>query len=168
MIELKDLLLRAPRLTLGVAESVTTGWVQMRIGETPGASNFYLGGITAYDLEQKIRHLGVERSLAEPVNAVSARVAEQMALGACKFFGSDLGLATTGYAEPLPERKVLQPFAYWGFAHMRGPAGVVLLSGRVECPGKNRIEVQQRVADVALNELAAYVRRFREANRLAT
>jgi len=81
MIELKELMLRPPRLTLAVAESLTCGRVQARIGAIPGASEFFLGGITAYSLEQKVRHLGVDRATAEPVNAVSAEVAEQMARG---------------------------------------------------------------------------------------
>ena len=70
MLELKELLLRPPRLTLAVAESVTCGRVQARIGAISGASEFFLGGITAYSLEQKVRHLGVDRAAAVAVNAV--------------------------------------------------------------------------------------------------
>jgi len=44
--ELKDLMLRPPRLTLAVAESLTSGRLQARIGAISGASDFFLGGIT--------------------------------------------------------------------------------------------------------------------------
>ena len=81
MDELKQLLLQPPRLTLAVAESVTCGRLQARIGAISGASEFFLGGLTAYTIPQKVRHLGVDRALAEQTNAVSPEVAEQMARG---------------------------------------------------------------------------------------
>src|SRR5688572_2412301 len=100
--DLKELMGREPRLTLAVAESLTAGQVQARVAAISGASNFFLGGITAYTLEQKAKHLGVDRVAAKRVNGVSAEVAEQMALGVCRLFGADVGVATTGYAEPAP------------------------------------------------------------------
>lgn len=96
--ELKALVLRAPRLTLAAAESLTCGRVQACIGAVPGASEFFLGGVTAYSLAKKVKLLGVNRAAAKKVNSVSAEVAEQMARGVCALFGSDLGIATTGYA----------------------------------------------------------------------
>ena len=45
--DLKSLLLRKPRWSLAVAESLTCGHVQARVGEISGASNFFQGGITA-------------------------------------------------------------------------------------------------------------------------
>jgi nicotinamide-nucleotide amidase len=159
---LKEVMLRQPPLTLSVAESLTTGQVQTRIGAVPGASNFFLGGITAYTLDQKVRHLGVDQRTAEPVNCVSAAVAEQMARGACEFFGSDVGLATTGYAEPAPQWDVLEPFAWWALAHREKPHGkFIVRSARVEFPSLPRTEVQARVADTVLTALVAYLREAR-------
>ena len=63
MDDLKDIMLRGPRLTLAVAESLTGGRVQARITAISGASEFFLGGMTAYSLDQKVRHLGVSRGL---------------------------------------------------------------------------------------------------------
>jgi nicotinamide-nucleotide amidase len=160
-LELKKLMLREPRLTLGVAESLTCGWVQARIGAVPGASEFFLGGLTAYELEQKVRHLGVDRTLAASVNSVSSVVAEQMALGACAFFKSDIGVATTGYAEPCPALGVKEPFAYWALVQVRSDGAAVVQSGRVDCAGAGRVEAQQRVADVVLGELVAYLIKLR-------
>jgi nicotinamide-nucleotide amidase len=156
--ELKDLLLREPRMTLAVAESITCGRLQARIGAISGASEFFLGGLTAYSLDEKVRHLGIERPVAEAVNGVSAQVAEQMAHGACRLFGSDLGAATTGYAEPYAARKVETPFAWWALARRRPDGGFELASGRVDCPGLGRIDVQERVAAAAFDALVAWVR----------
>ena len=119
--ELKALMLRAPRLTLATAESMTVGLVQAKVGGISGASEFFLGGITAYTLEQKVRHLAVNRAAARRVNCVSAQVAAEMARGACALFDSDLGVATTGYAEPSEVDGVAEPFAWWALARRRRP-----------------------------------------------
>jgi nicotinamide-nucleotide amidase len=161
MVALSELMLREPHLTLAVAESATCGRVQSRIGEMSGVSKFFFGGITAYTLDQKVRHLRVDRATAEPVNCVSAEVAEQMARGVCELFGSDLGLATTGYAEPLAEWDIEHPFAWWAVAQRKPAAGFVRLSGRIECPHAERLQAQQLFADAALGGLIEYLRRTR-------
>ena len=161
MSDLKELLLRPPRLTLAVAESLTGGHQQPQIGAISGASDYFLGGITAYTQEQKVRHLGVDRAQAEPVAAASAEVAAQMARGACAFFGSDLALATTGYAEPAPARGVLAPQAYWSIVHRRADNTEVVRHGWVEQPGATRVEMQEAVAIAALAALVGYLREFR-------
>ena len=163
MNELRQLMLREPRLTLAVAESLTCGRLQAAIGAISGASDFFLGGITAYSLEQKVRHLGVDRARAEPVDSVSREVAEQMARGACALFGSDLALATTGYAEPAPARGVAHPSAYWALAHRRPGAAWVVIPGAVERPGAARVEMQEAVAAAAVAALLAYLRELRGA-----
>ena len=164
--ELKALMLVAPGLTLAAAESLTCGRVQARVGEVSGASNFFLGGITAYSLDEKVWHLGVTRAAARRVNSVSANVAEEMARGVCRLFRSDLGVATTGYAEPSPADDVAAPFAWWAIAH--APRGgkdrgrfIRVWSGRVECPGASRVDAQQFVSDAVLTELVEYLRELR-------
>ncbi len=161
-LDLKDLMLRPPRLTLAVVESMTCGWLQTRIGAIPGASEFFLGGLTAYELDQKVRHLGVDRTQATTVNSVSPAVAEQMALGGCTFFKSDLVLSTTGYAEPCPAQGVTEPFAFWALAQVRsGTKAAIVQSGRIECAGANRVQAQQHVADGVLNALTQYLATLR-------
>jgi nicotinamide-nucleotide amidase len=165
MSDLRELMLRSPRLTVAVAESLTCGRLQARIGAIPGASEFFLGGLTAYTLEQKVLHLGVDRAGAEAVNSVSAAVAEQMARGACALFGSDLAAATTGYAEPSEEWRVAAPFAWWALAR-RQPGGTCeVRSGRVDCPGLSRTGVQERVAEAAYDALLGWVRAPAAARR---
>jgi len=158
MDEIKGLMLARPRLTLAVAESLTSGRLQALVGSVSGASTFFLGGITAYSLEEKVRHLGVDRAEAEAVNCVSSRVAEQMACGACRLFGSDLGVSTTGYAEPYPDGRVETPFAWWGLARRMPGGEFSVSSGRVDCPGLTRTQVQERVAAEALSALRALLR----------
>jgi nicotinamide-nucleotide amidase len=160
MSELKELLLREPRLTLAVAESLTCGSVQAHIGRISGASNFFLGGITAYTLEQKVKHLGVVRESAAAVNCVSAEVAEQMARGATTLFGADIALATTGYAEPSPEMDVRVAYAWWALAHRQGDKWHVQ-SKRVDCPDATRVQVQAQVTVAVITGLIEYLRDHR-------
>jgi nicotinamide-nucleotide amidase len=160
-LELKKLLLRRPALTLAAAESLTAGHVQVRIASVSGSSEYFLGGVTAYTLEQKVKLLGVNRAHARQVDCVSQRVAVEMAAGACRLFGADLAVATTGYAEPAPARKVKVPQAWWAVCHHKRGAAVVL-SGLVEVPRADRVTVQERVADTVLAELADYLRELRQ------
>ncbi|MSU22543.1 MAG: CinA family protein [Opitutus sp.] len=157
--EIKELLLREPRQTLAVAESLTCGHVQAQVGAISGASDFFLGGVTAYSLEQKVKLLGVNRPAAKKVNCVSVRVAEEMACGACGLFGADWAIATTGYAEPSLADGVREPFAWWAIAG-RGEGGwaVAVRHGRVACPGAKRGEAQARVAAAVIGALVAYLR----------
>ncbi len=161
--ELKALALRAPRLTVAAAESLTAGHVQARIASVSGSSKYFLGGLTAYSLDEKVRHLGVNRAAAKEVDCVSAEVAEQMARGVCELFGSDLGVATTGYAEPNAKLKIAQPFAWWAVAYRAGRGRFSVRHGRVECPGASRTEAQRIVAEAALAELVDFLREIRRA-----
>ena len=141
-------------LTLAVAESLTCGNLQARIGAISGASNFFLGGITAYTLEQKIRHLGVTRELAAPVNCVSGQVAIAMAQGARRLFAADIALATTGYAEPDPAQAIARPFAWIALAAAAGKT----LARRIDCPAAlPRVAVQQHIAAAASDMLLDFL-----------
>ncbi len=158
--EIKPLLLRRPRLTLAAAESLTGGQVQARLTSVSGASEYFLGGVTAYSLDQKVKLLGVNRAHAKTVDCVSQRVAVEMAAGAAQLFGADLAVATTGYAEPAPAKKVRTPQAWWALCH-RHRGAAVILSGQLEVPGADRVTVQERVAEAVLAELAKYLRELR-------
>ena len=151
LAELKNLLLAAPgRPQLAVAESMTGGRLQARITEISGASGFFLGGVTAYAPAQKVALLGVNEAYASAVNRVSERVAGEMACGACRLFGADLAVSTTGYAEPSPADGVKDPFAWVALAATSGGVPRVLSTLRVDCPGANRTEAQTQVTASAL------------------
>ena len=93
-------LLRAKRLTLALAESCTGGLIGHRITEVPGSSAYFLGGIVAYSYEAKERLLGVRHATLYDHGAVSAETALEMAQGARRALGADIGLGVTGIAGP--------------------------------------------------------------------
>ena len=156
--EIQKICLRGPVLTLAVAESLTGGRVQSALTAVSGASGYFIGGLTAYTLDQKIKLLGVKRLAAAKADSVSADVAGQMARGVARLFGAGIAVATTGYAEPAPTRGVTEPFAYWAIAHQLSARHWSVVTGRVVCPGMTRNDAQQCVADAVLAELAAYLR----------
>jgi len=88
-------MLRERDLTLSLAESVTGGLIAGRLTAIPGASDVLRGSVVSYASEVKFDLLGVT-----PGPVVSEAVAGQMALGACRVLGGDIGLAVTGVAGP--------------------------------------------------------------------
>lgn len=85
-------------LTLGLAESLTAGMVASRLAGISGASDVLRGSIVSYASDVKFSVLGVAEG---PV--VTERAAREMAAGARTVLRSDLGLALTGVAGPLPQ-----------------------------------------------------------------
>ena len=83
---------------LAVAESCTGGLIGHRITNIPGSSEYYLGSITAYAYEAKVRLLGVTWDLLEKYGAVSREVALGMATGIRHALAADIGLSVTGIA----------------------------------------------------------------------
>lgn len=165
-VELKKLLNSPPELTLSVAESVTSGHVQAMISSVSGASDYFRGGVTAYTLDEKAKILGVTRAPAKRVNSVSQQVAVEMALGVSRLFGTDLGLATTGYAEPSSKHGIKHPMAWWAICHRQGGGGgAVVISGCVEIRGEKRVAVQHKVSETVLSELANYLRELHHLAR---
>lgn len=88
-------LMRSKGWSLGLAESVTGGLVSARLTGIPGASDVFRGSIVSYASEVKRTVLGVGDG---PV--VSESAALEMARGACRVLGTDVGLALTGVAGP--------------------------------------------------------------------
>jgi nicotinamide-nucleotide amidase len=85
---------------LSVAESCTGGGLGAMLTETPGSSSYFLGGVIAYANEVKSTLLNVSDRDLETYGAVSATVAEQMALGVKQGLQTDWGIAITGIAGP--------------------------------------------------------------------
>ncbi len=93
-------LYREKGLTLSTAESCTGGLVSKRLTEIPGSSQVYLGGVCSYSNEMKQRVLGVSAQTLAEYGAVSRQTAREMAKGARRCGGADVGVATTGIAGP--------------------------------------------------------------------
>ena len=92
--------LREHGITLAVAESCTGGLLSKRITDLPGASDYYLGGVCSYSNDAKMKLLGVKKETLDEFGAVSAQTAEEMAAGAAKALGADIGVGITGIAGP--------------------------------------------------------------------
>lgn len=92
--------LRERGMTLAVAESCTGGLLSKRITDLPGASDYYLGGVCSYSNDAKMKLLGVQKETLDQFGAVSAQTAEEMAEGAAKTLGADVGVGITGIAGP--------------------------------------------------------------------
>jgi nicotinamide-nucleotide amidase len=95
--------LRAGSRTLAVAESCTAGLLSMIMADTPGASEFFHGGIVAYTKKQKESVLGISPALIAGDTAVSTRVAAAMAKGVLAISPADLSVSITGVAGPEPD-----------------------------------------------------------------
>ena len=109
------------RFTIAVAESLTSGHLQTLLSRHSGSSAFLLGGVTAYTLGIKAHLLGVDRHEASLCNCVSPQVALEMARGVRKLFGSDIGIGTTGYAEPSPDNNVKEAYACYAIVWGKEP-----------------------------------------------
>ncbi len=94
--------LRQRKQTLSTAESLTAGALSSAIVSVAGASDVFVGGITAYKDEIKISHLGVEPSMIAKHSSMSQQVAVAMAKGAITSFGTTWAIGTTGVAGPNP------------------------------------------------------------------
>ena len=88
--------------TLSTAESLTAGQVSSAIVSIAGASDIFIGGMTAYRDDIKISHLFVDPQIIEEHSSISEEAAIAMARGAIKSFGSTWAIATTGVAGPNP------------------------------------------------------------------
>ena len=91
-------------LTLASAESLTAGRVAASVADVPGASAVLQGGVVAYQNRVKRQVLGVDAGLLETRGAVDPETARQMAAGARRVVGADIGVATTGVAGPEPHQ----------------------------------------------------------------
>ncbi|TRZ56667.1 MAG: nicotinamide-nucleotide amidohydrolase family protein [Streptomycetaceae bacterium] len=94
--------LRERSETLSTAESLTAGDLSSAIVTIAGASDVFVGGVTAYRDEIKISHLGVDPRLIAAHSSISEQVAVAMARGAQKSFGTTWAISTTGVAGPNP------------------------------------------------------------------
>lgn len=103
--------------TVAVAESVTSGHLQVVFSLAEQASSFYQGGITTYNIGQKARHLLIDPIHGQQTNCVSERIAEQMASHVCYLFAADWGLGITGFATKVPEQGIETLYAYYAISH---------------------------------------------------
>ncbi len=93
-------MLREKGLKLSSAESCTGGNIAHHLTLVAGCSDVYRGGAVTYSNAAKSSLLGVPSSIIEEKGAVSEEVVIAMAKGACKAFGTECAVATSGIAGP--------------------------------------------------------------------
>ncbi|MBP1597952.1 MAG: competence/damage-inducible protein cinA [Acidobacteria bacterium] len=145
-------MLRKSGRSLALAESCTGGMIGAAITRVPGSSEYFRGGIVCYSNEVKISQCRVPPALLERHGAVSAEVAEALALGVRQALGSSIGLAVTGIAGP-------------GGGTDPKPVGLVYVGVADECrcvisrrilPG-DRETVRELAATIALGRLRGFL-----------
>lgn len=93
-------LLKEQKIHISTAESLTGGMLASCIVDVPGASEVFEEGYITYSDAVKHKVLGVNEDDLKKYTAVSSVVAKQMAEGAARVSGSEIAVATTGYAGP--------------------------------------------------------------------
>ncbi|MDP2952933.1 MAG: nicotinamide-nucleotide amidohydrolase family protein [Chloroflexota bacterium] len=145
--EIVGALLRERKLTLATAESATGGLIASLIVNVPGCSRYFRGGVVAPSDETKQRVLRVKKATLKRYGAASPQAAAEMAEGARRLLGADLGLSETGSLGTITEPEP----AYIGLASPQGiSARQVLLTGH----GHER---HKRAAQEALRMLQEYL-----------
>jgi nicotinamide-nucleotide amidase len=153
---------RIYHLRLAVAESITTGNLQAAIGSVSGSSTYFECGMTVYSRRQKVEHLGVNDEHAREVNSVSARVAQEMARGICLKYDVDVGIGTTGYAEPHTQEGINEPHGYFAIWHRSNhEPGKIVMSDRITGAGLGRVGMQQHMTTEVLRALLKYLKSLR-------
>lgn len=127
--------LQCAGLRVAVAESLTSGAIASALGRASGASDWFLGGAVAYSPRVKHTLLGVT-----PGPVVTARCAEEMAIGTRRVFASDLAVAVTGVGGPGAEEGEPAGTVYLAWSDGRGTG-----SRRYEFDGDPGKVVEQTV-----------------------
>ncbi len=141
-------LLQEKKLSVTTAESCTGGLISGTLVNVAGASDVLGEAYVTYSNEAKQRLVGVHARTLEQFGAVSEQTAGEMAAGAAKAAGADVGISSTGIAGP-------------GGGTEEKPVGLVYIG----CFVKG--EVQVREYHFQGNRMENRLRTVEEALRLA-
>lgn len=94
--------LKEKHLHVALAESCTGGYIAKRITDVSGASEVFECGICSYSNRIKHEILGVSAQTLDQYGAVSEQTAREMAAGARRISGAEIGISVTGNAGPEP------------------------------------------------------------------
>lgn len=149
---IKDILINMEE-TIAVAESVTAGHLQAALSAGIDASKYFQGGITAYNIGQKAKHLNVDPILGNKVNCVAEKIAQTMAIEVAKMFLSDYGIGITGYASIVPESEEEGLFAYFSLTYK----GEIVMTEKLTSPEKHPYEVQLEYTRQVMKKVLEYL-----------
>jgi len=152
-------LLKRHGLKIAVAESCTGGLVGDKLVDLPGISEVFLLDLVAYDNKMKKDLLGVSAENLDSHGAVSAEVAQAMAVGVRAVSGAEAGVSTTGIAGP-------------SGGSTGKPVGLVYIGldigGEKRCfkhnLSGNRRQIRERAAGLALNYVRLMLKGTMNAN----
>ncbi len=85
---------------IAFAESCTGGLTTARLVGVPDASRVLNASYITYANEAKVSLLGVSQATIDEVGVVSEEVAREMAVGAARAAGAEVGVGITGIAGP--------------------------------------------------------------------
>lgn len=153
-IQLQARLLKEKQ-TLATAESCTGGAIAQAITSIPGSSSVFPGGIVAYSNRIKIDVLGVSEDLIQKHTEVSREVVLGMHRNACRLFGSDYGIATTGLLSPSPDNGTVKAGTVWIAVGTPGKPEVVCIEVNSE-----RVQAVQEVVTRSLEMINGILKRI--------
>ncbi len=147
--------LKEKALTVFTAESCTGGLISKMLTDVSGASSVVRGGIVSYVNDIKTSLLGVKPETIGEYTAVSEQTCREMAEGARRVSGADIGLSTTGYAsggEGVPPD--MAGVVYIGISDIYGTSALRLKLGGDR--DKIRREAACELLETLINRLEAY------------
>ena len=147
-------LLRVRGLRLAAAESCTGGLIGHRLTNVPGSSTYYMGSVTAYAYEAKVRILGVSWDTLEKFGAVSEETVLEMARGVRVALAADIGISVSGIAGPTggtPEKPVGTTWIGYS-SPQEEDARQYLFEGE-------RLEIKEQAAEAALQLVVDHLRK---------
>jgi nicotinamide-nucleotide amidase len=129
------------------AESCTGGGLTQIFAAVNGSVDWLLGGLVAYRIEIKRRHLGVQAE-----SMYSEQCVAEMAAGAARLFGADVAVTTSGVIGAEPEDGVAPGTVFVG----------TFVSGEVSTRTHHLSErgaaAAERTAALAVDDLLAHLR----------
>lgn len=136
------------RLRICTAESFTGGLLSYYLSSVSGASNTFLGGITAYNNMIKTHLLSIPDNTINLYYPASLEVLDLMLKGSLSQFQSDIALATTGIAGPNGDESN-KPVGtiYLGIMHKSGKSKLLH-----HCLKGNRHLIQTKACTIILKE----------------
>lgn len=137
-------LLLEKNLTISCAESITGGMIASTLINYPGISNVLKESFIVYSDSAKSDILGVDAEVLNQHTAVSEEVLLEMLEGLKNKSGTDICIATTGYAGPGGDKVGL---CYYGYKYK----DVIYTNGRTFKGPRN--EIRHRVTREVLSNL---------------